>query len=181
MPQQAPQPQQPPQAPQGVFGRMIQAESGGQQYAPNGQILTSPKGAQGIAQIMPSTGAAPGYGIAPATPSELATPEGNRAFGQRYFEGMYNKFGQDPEKAAAAYNAGPGRVQQNLAANNGQLNVAQLPQETQDYLRKVQPGQAPAPVGPVQASVDCTCTAPVGPVTPCTPCIPTYPCTPISP
>ena len=52
---------------------MIQAESGGQQFNPQGGVLTSPKGALGVAQVMPETGANPGYGIPPATPQELAT------------------------------------------------------------------------------------------------------------
>ena len=139
-PQQA-QPYQPPQAPQGTFGRMIQAESGGQQTGPNGQILTSPKGAVGIAQIMPSTAAQPGYGIAPATPQELATPQGNMLFGQRYFEGMYNKFGQDPEKAAAAYNAGPGTIEKAMlqADQRGGTWKDYVPDETKKYLTKVFP------------------------------------------
>lgn len=126
-----------PVAPAATFNRMIQAESGGQQFAPNGQILTSPKGAQGMAQIMPATAANPGFGVKPATPEEIATPEGNRAFGERYFQGLLRHFGGDQAKAVAAYNAGPGRVQQNIQANQGQLNVAQLPQETQGYIPKV--------------------------------------------
>ena len=138
-----PQPGQytPPQAPQGVFGRIIQQESGGQQFGPNGQVLTSPKGAVGIAQVMPSTAAQPGYGIAPATPQELATPQGNLQFGQRYFEGMYNKFGQDPEKAAAAYNAGPGTIEKAMqtADLKGGTWKDYIPKETQDYLAKVMP------------------------------------------
>ena len=147
--QQAPAQQAPaqPVAPS-TFDRMVQTESNGQQFAPNGQILTSPKGALGQAQIMPATAANPGFGVAPATPEEIATPEGNKAFGQRYYQGLLQHFGGDEQKAVAAYNAGPGRVQQNVQANNGQLNVAQLPQETQDYLQKVQ-----RPIAPQQAQV----------------------------
>ena len=152
------QPYQPPQAPQGVFGRMIQAESGGQQNGPNGQILTSPKGALGIAQIMPSTAAQPGYGIKPATPQELATPEGNMLFGQRYFEGMYNKFGQDPEKAAAAYNAGPGTIEKAMqaAAMRGGTWKDYIPEETKKYLAKVTPAgeEATKKYGPMLASAN---------------------------
>ena len=139
--QQAPAPAAPMQ-PNPVFDRMLQVESGNQQFTPQGQIVTSPKGALGAAQIMPATAAQPGYGVAPATPEEIATPEGNRAFGQRYYEGLLRHFGGDQQKATAAYNAGPGRVQQNVAANQGQMNVSQLPQETQGYLQKV---NAPAP------------------------------------
>jgi Transglycosylase SLT domain len=154
----APQPYQPPQAPQGVFGRMIQAESGGQQFAPNGQILTSPKGAQGIAQIMPSTGANPGYGIAPATPQELATPQGNMLFGQRYFEGMFNYFGQDPEKAAAAYNAGPGTIEKAMRQADAQGGTWKdyIPDETKKYLAKVIPAgeETKKKFGPMLAMAD---------------------------
>ena len=145
--QQAPVQQAPaqPVAPS-TFDRMIQAESGGRQFAPNGQILTSPKGALGQAQILPSTAKNPGYGIEPATPEEIATPEGNRAFGERYYQGLLKHFEGDERKAIAAYNAGPGRVERNVQANRGQLNEAQLPKETQDYLQKVQ-----GPVAPQQA------------------------------
>jgi len=125
-----------------TFGRMLQIESGGKQFNPDGSIVTSPAGAQGIAQIMPATGANPGYGIAPATPQELATPEGNQKFGQRYFEGMYNKFG-DPEKAAAAYNAGPGTIEKAMRQADAQGGTWKdyIPTETKDYLGKVFKGK----------------------------------------
>jgi len=146
----APAPAQPapsaaPVAPDQTFQRMIQAESGGQNFAPNGQPLTSPKGAMFANQVMPSTAMNPGYGVRPAA---AQTPEEYNRVGQDYYNAMLNKFG-NPTTAAAAYNAGPGRVQQNLQANAGQLNISQLPQETQQYLQKVRPGQAPAqPVAP---------------------------------
>jgi hypothetical protein len=125
-----------------VFDRMIQAESRGQQFGPNGQILTSPKGALGVAQIMPATAAQPGYGIKPATPEEIATKEGNLAFGQRYYEGMMKFFNNDQAKAAAAYNAGPGRVQQaeRIAAQRGGSWTDYIPQETKNYLQQVMKG-----------------------------------------
>lgn len=144
-PVQPPMPQQPP-APDQTYQRMIQAESGGQNYAPGGQPLTSPKGAMFAAQVMPATAAAPGYGVRPAA---AQTAEEYNRVGQDYYNAMLQKFG-NPQAAAAAYNAGPGRVQQNLAANQGQLNVSQLPQETQQYLQRVQPGAAPTPVPAVQ-------------------------------
>lgn len=122
-----------------TFGRMLQVESGGRQFNPDGSIVTSPKGAMGIAQIMPTTAAQPGYGIKPATPEELATPEGNAKFGQRYFEGMYQKFGNDPEKAAAAYNAGPGTIEKAMlvASQQGGTWKDYIPDETKTYLDKV--------------------------------------------
>lgn len=136
-----------------VYNRMIQAESGNKQYGPNGQILTSPKGALGVAQIMPATALNPGYGVKPATMAEISTPEGNRAFGQRYFQGLLNYFGGDVQKATAAYNGGPGRVSRNTAANNGQLNVAQLPRETQQYLNAVRPTAVMPAAAPAAGNV----------------------------
>ena len=127
-------------SPDQVFQRQIQAESGGQHIDPRtGQILTSPKGAQGVAQIMPATAAQPGYGIRPATPAEVASPEGNTAFGQRYKEGMLKLFGGDQQKATAAYNAGPGAVQraERQAQASGGSWTDYIPKETLNYLGKV--------------------------------------------
>jgi len=136
-----------------VFNRMINAESGGQQFNRQGGVLTSPKGALGLGQVMPSTAAQPGYGVPSifdlaerrgiAVPSRdqagaaqlLANPELNREFAQNYANAMNKQFGQ--QGGVAAYNAGPGRVQSNMAANQGQLNAQALPQETQGYLGKV--------------------------------------------
>jgi hypothetical protein len=70
-------------SPEQIMQRQIMAESGGQQYNPQGGILTSPKGALGIGQIMPATAANPGYGIRPASPEEIATKEGNLSFANR--------------------------------------------------------------------------------------------------
>lgn len=137
-----------PVNPADVYQRMIQAESGGRNFDAQGRPLTSPAGAMYAAQVMPSTAANPGYGVRPA---QAQTPEEYNRVGQDYYNAMLNKFG-NPMTAAAAYNAGPGRVNQNLQANQGQLNVSQLPQETQQYLQRVgfqpgaaQPVAAPAP------------------------------------
>lgn len=142
-----------PVAPQDIYGRMVQAESGGRQFAPDGQVLTSPKGAMGVGQIMPATAMQPGYGVTNifdlaqqrgvAVPSRdqagaqqlLANEQLNREFGQNYYNAMNQRFGT--EGGVAAYNAGPGRVGQNMQANAGQLNTAQLPNETQAYIQKV--------------------------------------------
>jgi len=144
-----------PVNPDDTYQRMIQAESGGRQFNAQGGVLTSPKGAMGVGQVMPATAMQPGYGVPnifdmaqqrgmpvaqrdEATAKQLLGNEQlNREFGQNYYNAMQQRFPQDPNAAVAAYNAGPGRVGQNMQANAGQLNTAQLPDETQAYIQKV--------------------------------------------
>jgi len=139
------QPVQQPVAPVNpdTYQRMIQAESRGQDFDAQGRPLTSPAGAMFKAQVMPATAANPGYGIRPA---QAQTPEEYNRVGAEYYQAMLKKYNGDEQAAAAAYNAGPGRVDRNMQANAGMMNVSQLPQETQRYLAQVQPGQPqPAP------------------------------------
>ena len=63
----------------------------------------SPKGAIGLAQLMPAT--ARDLGVNPADPTA------NLIGGARYLRYLLDQFDGDVEKALAAYNAGPGRVQ----------------------------------------------------------------------
>jgi soluble lytic murein transglycosylase-like protein len=63
----------------------------------------SPVGARGLAQLMPGT--AREMGVDPDDP--LANLEG----GARYLRQQLDRFDGDLEKALAAYNAGPGRVE----------------------------------------------------------------------
>ena len=123
-----------PVAPDQTFGRMLQAESGNRDFDAQGRPVTSPKGAMFASQVMPATARQPGYGIRPA---QAQTPEEYNRVGQEYFQAMRKQFPGNEQAAIAAYNAGPGRVQQNMQANQGQLNPAQLPRETQGYLQKV--------------------------------------------
>jgi len=125
-----------PVNPDEVYGRMLQAESGNRDFDNQGRPITSPKGAMFRAQVMPSTAANPGYGIRPA---QSQTPEEYNRVGKDYMDAMRRQFPDNERAAAAAYNAGPGRVQRNMQANQGQLNEAQLPRETQGYLGKVFP------------------------------------------
>ena len=128
-----------PTTPQGgnVYGNMLQIESRGQNYNAQGQPLTSPAGAMFAAQVMPGTAANPGYGIKPAA---AQTPEEYNRVGREFYNAMYNKFNGDPYKAAAAYNAGPGRVDSAVkqAQEKGGDYRDYLPAETKAYLNKLQ-------------------------------------------
>jgi soluble lytic murein transglycosylase-like protein len=99
-----------------VLHGLIQQESG---FDPNAQ---SSAGASGLTQLMPGT--ASSMGVAnPLNPTESI--EG----GARYLSQLMSQFGGNTEDALAAYNAGPGAVQQ----YGGIPPYA----ETQSYVSKV--------------------------------------------
>jgi soluble lytic murein transglycosylase len=147
-----------PVSPDDTFRRMQQVESGNRDFDAQGRPITSPAGAMFRNQVMPATAAAPGFGIRPA---QAQTPEEYNRVGEEYYQAMLKKFGGDTQKAAAAYNAGPGRVQQNMQANQGQMNVQRLPRETQGYLQKI--GQAVSNIIPSAQAGTLPPNAPVAP------------------
>lgn len=108
-----------------------QSESGNRDYLPNGQLVTSSAGAQGAMQTMPSTQGDPGYGVSPVRDGSVG--EKNRV-GREYLAAMVQKYG-DPQKAWAAYNAGPGRVDRAIQ-QHGENWLAALPGETRAYVAK---------------------------------------------
>jgi len=91
---------------------VFQRESGGRQFGPDGKPITSPKGAVGIAQVMPTTGpeAAKLAGLPWDEERFRNDPEYNAALGRAYLDAQLKKYGGDVAKALAAYNAGPGAV-----------------------------------------------------------------------
>lgn len=119
----------------GVLGQ----ESGYKQLKADGTPLTSPKGATGIAQVMPATGpeAARLAGL-PWDETKFKTDKDyNAAIGKAYFNKQVADFG-DPRKALAAYNAGPGAMRnaERKANEAGTPNewLKFLPEETQKYV-----------------------------------------------
>jgi soluble lytic murein transglycosylase-like protein len=115
---------------------VIRAESG---FNPN---AVSPKGAQGLMQLMPQTAARMGV-------QNALDPSENVEGGARYLRELLGFFHNDVVKALAAYNAGPQRVEQ-------YHGVPPYP-ETVAYVRKVirDLNQTAAPShDPVKAEAD---------------------------
>jgi len=109
-----------------LINKIMQKESGGRRYDKEGNLLTSPKGAQGEMQVMPGTARDPGYGIRPARAGDA---EDLARVGREYFGKMLNKYG-DTKLAAIAYNWGPGNTDKWLMAG---ADPSKLPRETQKY------------------------------------------------
>lgn len=95
---------------------VVHVESGGEARA------QSPKGAQGLMQLMPKTAAELGV-------TDRLDPAANLDGGSRYLDALLRKYRGDLRKALAAYNAGPGAV-----ARHGGVPPYR---ETQEYVRRV--------------------------------------------
>lgn len=110
-----------------VRGVMHQ-ESGGRTSL-NGRPITSSAGAMGLMQVMPATFAelTARYDLG-VDPYE---PRANILAGAAYLREMYDRFG--PAHFLAAYNAGPGRVEDHLRSGRP------LPNETQRYVQALAP------------------------------------------
>lgn len=134
-----------------AFNIAVGTESGGKQFGADGAPLTSPKGAIGIAQVMPGTApeAAKLAGL-PFDETRYKTDAGyNKALGLAYFQKQLQDNGGDLAKAYAAYNAGPGALQaamkkaeKSSALNKNDPTVQThewldfMPTETKDYVAK---------------------------------------------
>lgn len=116
----------------------IGVESGGQQFDETGQPLKSKKGALGIAQVMPKTApeAARLAGI-PWDPQRYANDRDyNLQLGDAYQGYLDKRFGKGSIAATAAYNAGPTKVA-NLMAAHGEDWARNLPPEARKYVKNV--------------------------------------------
>lgn len=133
--------QRQPAAPSGdIFSKLIQAESSNRQLDRKGATITSPKGALGIAQVMPRTGpeAARLAGEEWSLDRLMYDRDYNMKLGQAYFDKQMQDFG-DVAAALAAYNAGPGatRTALNEAKRTGRHFLSFLKPETQNYVAKI--------------------------------------------
>jgi hypothetical protein len=120
-----------------VVSITIGSESNGQRYGPDGKtLLTSPKGAKGEMQVLDTTNKDPGFGVKPA---QNDTPDERARVGRDYIKAMVQRYEGDLGKAWAAYNAGPGALDQAVARANGRAGgdwLTFMPAETQAYVKK---------------------------------------------
>lgn len=118
------------------------AESRNRDYDAAGRPVRSPKGALYKMQTMPATAGDPGYGVKPARSN---SPEEFNRVGRDYLAAMLKRYGS-MDKAWAAYNGGPGRLDRALAGGGDWLR--RMPRETRDYvtnnMRTLKAGQLKA-------------------------------------
>ncbi|HTJ90288.1 MAG TPA: lytic transglycosylase domain-containing protein [Acidocella sp.] len=107
---------------------VMRVESGGHEYM-GGHLTVSAAGAMGLMQLEPETyrEMAAQYGLGP----DPFNPYDNIMAGTAYIHEMYSIFGSPG--FLAAYNAGPGRLQEYVNDH------VPLPQETQAYLAMIAP------------------------------------------
>lgn len=126
--------------------KVLWRESGGKNYDKNGNVLTSPAGAKAAMQVVDGTNTNPGFGVRPAQNNSV--DERNRV-GRDYLNALIMKYGSE-DKAMAAYNAGPGRVDQAIAQGGANWQKL-LPAETKNYIVGAKSG-APTPPTPTPTS-----------------------------
>jgi hypothetical protein len=126
-------------------------------------------------QVMPATAMNPGFGlpnvfdfaqqmgtqVGKRSEAEakrlLADPAVGAAYGQRYMDAMLERYNGNLEYALAAYNAGPRRIDNWLAAG---ADFNKLPKETREYIPKVLAALAPAGAAPAATPAGTTPAAP---------------------
>ena len=110
--------------------------------------IISPSGARGLMQLMPATAQLVAHRLGEPTSNQLLTtdPAHNMRVGTAYLQQMLDQFGGYVPLAAAAYNAGPNRVNQWLTDNGdprlGSVSmidwIEMIPyNETRNYVQRV--------------------------------------------
>lgn len=103
----------------------------------------SPANARGLMQLMPPTAnmVAGRLGVASPSVADLYDPRLNIELGGHHLASLLNRYGQNRPLAAAAYNAGEGRVDRWLRSSNGQsmdVWIENIPfSETRNYVKNV--------------------------------------------
>ena len=105
---------------------VIRAESG---FHPK---AISPKGAQGLMQLMPETASYLGV-------DDVMDPEANVKGGSRYLRELLSRYHNDLIKALAAYNAGPERVEQYHGVPPYPETIAFISRVVDDFNRRKLP------------------------------------------
>jgi soluble lytic murein transglycosylase-like protein len=83
-------------------------------------------------QVMPATARDPGFGLRPA---DTRDPADMNRLGREYRAKMEGRYGGDLGKMWAAYNAGPGRVDQAIS-QYGDNWLQAMPSETKNYVAR---------------------------------------------
>ena len=136
---------------------VMRMESGGRTLSDDKKPITSRAGAMGLMQVMPDTyrDMRQQYGLG-ANPHD---PRDNILAGTAYLGWLHEKYGYP--KMFAAYNAGPGTLEAQLAGTR------KLPGETRDYVRGIAEilgieDAAPQPIPSDPVKIVATLTRPTG-------------------
>lgn len=116
-----------------MMAAIAMQESSNRHTDANGKLITSPAGAVGKYQIMPSTAAQPGFGLEPLNLA-TATEADHEEFSRNYLNKLNERFGNQPDLTLAAYNYGVGNVEK-LLQKYGVRWKEHLPKETSNYLK----------------------------------------------
>jgi soluble lytic murein transglycosylase-like protein len=100
----------------------------------------SPAGAVGLTQLMPATAASLGV-------SDPTNPAQSIEGGAKYLKAQLDRFGGDPAKALAAYNAGPGAVTR-YGGVPPYAETQQYVQKVLGYARQYGASLSTTPIGP---------------------------------
>lgn len=109
-----------------------QGESGNRNFTRSGAPLKSSQGALYAMQVMPGTARDPGFGLSPANPDN---PDDMNRLGREYRAKMQQRYSGDVVKMWAAYNWGPGNLD-NAISRYGDDWWKAAPQETRDYIQR---------------------------------------------
>lgn len=119
-----------------LLSLIAKTESGNRDFDAQGRLVTSNRGAQGRMQVMPATQKNPGFGVKPAADNSV---EEMARVGRDYMGAMIREYNGDVALALAAYNAGPGKVDEAVkkASKEGKHWINYVPDETKNYVRKI--------------------------------------------